>query len=550
MNLKKNTAEASLAIESVRVVFLCLLLPVLASATEVPADPGPSEALLARGEVLYQKDCSSCHGDRGLGDGKAAYLLNPKPRNFSELRFRLISTDNEVPTHEDLYQTLSRGMPGSAMPPWGHLPADDLWALVYQVERLAIEERAKILMKDSSKSFEEACESASGLLTPGAAIEIPDDPEVTSESLAHGKELYAKMCASCHDLDGRGLTKTDMVDNSGYPIFARDFTKGIFKGGAQGTDIARRLLAGMPGSPMPSYRPSLQSDQDLWDLTHYVQSFIEPGAQERVTQSQKVVLARRVMGDLGTDPGAIAWAGDDPTYVALMPLWWRNERIEGVQVSAVHNGQSVAIHLSWEDATQNNGPFSHAEFADGAAVQFSEKEDPPFFAMGALGELVNLWHWHPHWQKDLGERGDIETVHSNIAVDIYGSLESPPFGRHSSPSEYSKTDHRPLFLTGWGVKNLISEPAHASPVEDLTAAGFGTLTSQQPDSQNVEGQGVWKNNRWHVLFKRDFEAQNVGDVTFTPGKDMSVAFAVWDGAARDRNGQKSVTIWHRLRLED
>jgi hypothetical protein len=29
-----------------------------------------------------------------------------------------------------------------------------------------------------------------------------------------------------------------------------------------------------------------------------------------------------------------------------------------------------------------------------------------------------------------------------------------------------------------------------------------------------------------------------------------VAFAVWDGAAGDRDGLKSVTIWHELALED
>jgi hypothetical protein len=30
---------------------------------------------------------------------------------------------------------------------------------------------------------------------------------------------------------------------------------------------------------------------------------------------------------------------------------------------------------------------------------------------------------------------------------------------------------------------------------------------------------------------------------------VSVAFALWDGAARDRNGQKLVSIWHDLTLE-
>jgi hypothetical protein len=37
-------------------------------------------------------------------------------------RYRLVSTWEGVPTDEDLYRTISRGMPGSAMPSWAHLP--------------------------------------------------------------------------------------------------------------------------------------------------------------------------------------------------------------------------------------------------------------------------------------------------------------------------------------------------------------------------------------------------------------------------------------------
>jgi hypothetical protein len=31
---------------------------------------------------------------------------------------------------------------------------------------------------------------------------------------------------------------------------------------------------------------------------------------------------------------------------------------------------------------------------------------------------------------------------------------------------------------------------------------------------------------------------------------VNVAFAVWNGSQMDRNGQKSVTIWHRLKFEE
>ncbi len=30
---------------------------------------------------------------------------------------------------------------------------------------------------------------------------------------------------------------------------------------------------------------------------------------------------------------------------------------------------------------------------------------------------------------------------------------------------------------------------------------------------------------------------------------MSIGFALWDGSRRDRNGQKAVTTWYKLRIQ-
>jgi DMSO reductase family type II enzyme heme b subunit len=38
-------------------------------------------------------------------------------------------------------------------------------------------------------------------------------------------------------------------------------------------------------------------------------------------------------------------------------------------------------------------------------------------------------------------------------------------------------------------------------------------------------------------------------VSLEPGGKASVAFAVWDGAHHDRDGQKSITIWQDLELQ-
>ena len=94
----------------------------------------------------------------------------------------------------------------------------------------------------------------------------------------------------------------------------------------------------------------------------------------------------------------------------------------------------------------------------------------------------------------------------------------------------------------------MASAVHASPVEDLMAGGFGSLTSQPPAAQNVQGYGAWENGRWRVIFYRDLLSSEAEDVSFTLDQPYSVAFAAWDGANGERNGEKSTSQWVTLQL--
>ncbi len=115
---------------------LMALGAVLVVATTVPAvsaAPPP----LAGGKAVFDTQCAACHGSDGSGNGPAAYLLYPRPRDLRTAKFRIVSTWEGAATDDDLFQTISRGMPGSAMPSWGHLPEATRWALVAYVKSLA-----------------------------------------------------------------------------------------------------------------------------------------------------------------------------------------------------------------------------------------------------------------------------------------------------------------------------------------------------------------------------------------------------------------------------
>ena len=123
-------------------------LAVIKSA-EVKSPPASSQ-LIAVGKQLYGQQCAACHGTTGRGDGEAAYLLYPKPRDFVAARYRLVSTWERVPTDQDLFDTITRGMPGSAMPSWGHLTAEQRWGLVHYIKSLA-EKPLEIKPSESSQ---------------------------------------------------------------------------------------------------------------------------------------------------------------------------------------------------------------------------------------------------------------------------------------------------------------------------------------------------------------------------------------------------------------
>jgi cytochrome c5 len=86
-----------------------------------PWSEADAKRVVERGKELFARQCAVCHGETGDGAGKFAYVMNPRPRNLQQGNFKIASTEDQVPTQEGLIRTISRGMPGSAMPPWGHL---------------------------------------------------------------------------------------------------------------------------------------------------------------------------------------------------------------------------------------------------------------------------------------------------------------------------------------------------------------------------------------------------------------------------------------------
>ncbi|HYB54503.1 MAG TPA: c-type cytochrome, partial [Thermoanaerobaculia bacterium] len=240
-----------------------------------------------------------------------AAFLQPPPRDFTTGAYKFRTTEfGLLPTDEDIFRTITRGLDGTGMPPWQDLLGDEeRWALVDYI-------------KDFSPRFAEEPRPRS-LPIPRPSWRAPD--------LTHGKELYAKLeCAKCHGVDGRGAGPSApfLNDAKGFHINSRDFTDATsFRAGWTAREIVRTLKTGLNGTPLPIYI-GLMTPKEDYDIAAYVMSMAKPGPGD-----QKRVVAR-------TMPGLSA-----TRVVALRERAWKFEPAE----IRIQRGETVRIEFSATD---------------------------------------------------------------------------------------------------------------------------------------------------------------------------------------------------------
>jgi hypothetical protein len=232
------------------------------------------------------------------------------------------------------------------------------------------------------------------------------------------------------------------------------------------------------------------------------------------------------------------------TPIVISPLWWREFGDPDLHVQAMHDGQTLAVRLSWRDETRNSQAIRPQDFTDMAALQLFKGEHEPFLGMGAADGSVDVWLWNAAAQADRELYADVDTAYPHMAVDQY------PFEQKAADSRVHSTDRQPReFLTAAAAGNPRSDPSHVLPGSNLHAKGFGSLTFRPRVSQLTSAHGSWKDGRWTVVLRRPLQVPPDAGLELSGGNSYSIAFAVWDGAARDRDGQKLVSIWHDLDLK-
>ena len=129
-----------------------------------------------RGAVIFQDNCTGCHGAEGRGDGDEAVRLGLKPANFGDPAF----VRGETP--EDFFNVVTLGRRRSGMPSWSDaFSVQDrwdvvrfLWTLTSPASRVAEGERL----------LATACATCGAVAPPAAASTHTSDADLDAALLA------------------------------------------------------------------------------------------------------------------------------------------------------------------------------------------------------------------------------------------------------------------------------------------------------------------------------------------------------------------------------
>ena len=207
----------------------------------------------------YRRYCVVCHGELGDGNGESAKWFEPpmfpKPRDFTLAVFECRSTPTgTLPTDEDLFNTIARGLDRSNMPPWNTFTRQERADLVAWIKHYSPRWQTE---------------------KPGTPIQIPPEPEVTADRLKSGQEVFGRVqCWKCHGVEGKanGPSASTLTDDLGRPIPPYNFaTGGRFKCGTTDADLYKIFMTGLDGTPMPSFSDNIKPDE-AWDLVFYLRS--------------------------------------------------------------------------------------------------------------------------------------------------------------------------------------------------------------------------------------------------------------------------------------
>jgi high-affinity iron transporter len=106
------------------------LVLALVAAAATPSPPAKTPELMKAAAATYTVACAPCHGATGEGNGPVSFAIKPPPRNF---RLDPFKAGDSL---EQIYATITNGLPDTKMVGFPQLSDADRWGIAYFIHGL------------------------------------------------------------------------------------------------------------------------------------------------------------------------------------------------------------------------------------------------------------------------------------------------------------------------------------------------------------------------------------------------------------------------------
>lgn len=239
----------------------------------------------AEAEQIFRQHCAVCHGDKGDGQSRARFGLNPPPRDFTTPQAAA-----EL-TRARMIASVTHGRKGTAMVGWqGRLSQDQIEGVV---------------------DFVRATFMVAAAPSPAPVVETApiQSPVAATTNVPQGQRIYEENCRVCHGDKGNGSTWTYSVLNPP----PRNFTAPQSRRLLTRARMMASVTHGRKGTAMMSFAGRL-SEQEIASVVDYIRNGFMQG--EVIPDAGSEGGAMPGQAPHGQAPGSVGSAGMAPNFSA------------------------------------------------------------------------------------------------------------------------------------------------------------------------------------------------------------------------------------------
>ncbi|MHC5062920.1 MAG: c-type cytochrome, partial [Planctomycetota bacterium] len=265
------------------------------------------------GAGIYRARCAACHGDEG--EGGIGSRLNSE--SF------LSAIDDHF-----LYRSITEGRPGTAMPSWGFLKAEDVADLISHL---------RSWQRGPSRTL--------------ASRNRDGDPD-------RGGEIYAAVCLACHGDRGQGGLGGQLANSVFLDCADDDFLWDTIAHGKSGTAM-RGFLKGTPGGALVELGP--EDIDDLVAYLHALETEQHMAPPKRPLSRRAELVGKMVYEEIGGCAACHGAFGEGGTGPALRNPEFLRVASDGFLIGTIVLGREQSPMLSFSHGGVSDLSADHIE---------------------------------------------------------------------------------------------------------------------------------------------------------------------------------------------